>query len=510
MRSLKIISILFIFLLLSEVAKCQRQYSEVKTICGNAQVPKGWVTIQVVNQECKEIGNLSNFNTEDVIEVCNSDPEPEPEGWVVIEHRGVCASFGVAPNTRVIYGKVLKKIEGMAPGTNLEVTHRDNYVLPCGWIVSQVYGIAYEITNVVPAIRFWNKRITKTEGLPTGQLLSICSGEPVPAGWDLSSRGGNCLRITTTVPTTSYDTRIIKKRLEFACNAGANKPPIANGWLMLYYSPTSVLLNGWGSNDPKGGRITFSWKKTAGPDQYRILYANASTPVISDLVTGTYTFQLTVADELLNTATSDVTFSISAKNRPPIANGWLMKYYSPTSVLLNAWGSEDPEGGRISFWWEKIEGPASYSMLYGNSSTPVISDLVNGTYRFKLTVTDQEGATGRDTVEIRINQLANNNGNGQGLHETQSTLPGLDKGRIHLYPNPVTDILKLRWTGDYKVTGRATIMDVSGRAVRTMDLRKELAEDVRSFNVSELSPGIYLLRITLSNGGVLHERFLKN
>jgi hypothetical protein len=40
-------------------------------------------------------------------------------------------------------------------------------------------------------------------------------------------------------------------------------------------------------------------------------------------------------------------------NQPPIAGAWLQKYYNPTTALLAACDSRDPEGAPITYWWEK-------------------------------------------------------------------------------------------------------------------------------------------------------------
>jgi N-acetylneuraminic acid mutarotase len=179
------------------------------------------------------------------------------------------------------------------------------------------------------------------------------------------------------------------------------RPPVANGWLMKYNSPTSVLMNAWGSYDPDGRPVKFWWEKVSGPSQYTILYPEASTPVISDLVAGTYVFRLTVTDIEGQTDTSDVTFTILV-NLPPIAGAWFQKYLNAGSALLAAWGSSDPEGGPITYLWEKTAGPAGAGLLYGNSASPVVIGLVNGTYSFRLTVTDNQGATGTTSVSFTV------------------------------------------------------------------------------------------------------------
>jgi hypothetical protein len=292
-----------------------------------------------------------------------------------------------------------------------------------------------------------------------------------------------------------------------------NKPPVSNGWLMKYLSPTSVLLNGWGSYDPEGGRITFAWTQVAGPDTYRMFYANASTPVIFDLGPGTYTFRLTVTDEQGASSTSDVTFTIQLiTNKPPVANGWLMKFLTSNSVLMNAWGSYDPEGGKITYAWTKIAGPDGYKLLYANASTPIFSDLANGTYTVRLTVTDVMGAMGTSdvtfTVTMPMSTVRPQSGNGLYADENNRSLSGV-KPYVSVYPNPVSDVLNVKWSSEYKGNGKLTIVDALGKVVKESMLYKEQVDYSGSINVGSLKPGVYSMSIRTWDGQSYVRRLMK-
>ena len=92
-------------------------------------------------------------------------------------------------------------------------------------------------------------------------------------------------------------------------------------------------------------------------------------------------------------------------NKPPIAVAGPDQVITlPTdSVSLDGSASSDPDG-TISVWlWKKISGPASFSI--GNSSTAnaKAKNLVAGTYKFELIVTDDKGASAKDTLQVIVN-----------------------------------------------------------------------------------------------------------
>jgi uncharacterized delta-60 repeat protein len=276
-----------------------------------------------------------------------------------------------------------------------------------------------------------------------------------------------------------------------------NQPPIAGAWFQKYYNPTTALLAAWGSSDPEGGPISYWWEKTAGPAGSGILYANSASPVITALVDGTYAFRLTVTDNQGATGTASVSFTVS-NNLPPIAGAWLQKYYSPISVLLAAWDSHDPEGGPITYFWEKTAGPEGSTLLYGNSASPVINGLVNGTYTFRLTVTDNQGATGWKELTFTVSGVPLSSNRSQSLMPNENSNSN-NTDQFIVYPNPVKDILNLRWINEYTGVVMLTVMDISGRKIKDVRINKTAQPYNGSVELTGLKPGQYYLHIRNEN-----------
>src|SRR5205823_252635 len=85
-------------------------------------------------------------------------------------------------------------------------------------------------------------------------------------------------------------------------------------------------------------------------------------------------------------------------NQPPVANaGKDTTITLPTnSVTLNGTGSVDPDGTIAAYRWAVVSGPPLFTFSNQQVASPVITNLQQGTYIFRLFVTDDKGAESSD------------------------------------------------------------------------------------------------------------------
>lgn len=92
------------------------------------------------------------------------------------------------------------------------------------------------------------------------------------------------------------------------------------------------------------------------------------------------------------------------QNQPPTAKAGADQTITlpANSVILSGSGT-DPDGNISNYSWSKISGPNKFSINNSNVNNPTISNLEEGTYVLRLTVTDNRGATASDDVSIIVN-----------------------------------------------------------------------------------------------------------
>ncbi len=75
----------------------------------------------------------------------------------------------------------------------------------------------------------------------------------------------------------------------------------------------------------------------------------------------------------------------------------------PTNSVSLSGSANDPDGSIASHQWTQRSGPGTASLV--NTSTPTLTanNLVAGTYVFRLTVTDNQGATAFDEASVTVN-----------------------------------------------------------------------------------------------------------
>ena len=209
----------------------------------------------------------------------------------------------------------------------------------------------------------------------------------------------------------------------------ANQAPTADAGQdqTITLPANTATLTGTGI-DTDGTISSYSWVKLSGPTA-TISSPSSATTTVKSLVAGTYSFQLTVKDNAGATATSTVQIIVqSVSNRAPEANaGTTQTITLPTnSVTLNGSGT-DSDGSIAGYTWRKISGPTQANISSPNSASTSVSSLVQGTYNFELSVTDNLGSIGKDTVIIIVNSSANkapevNAGQDQSINEPTSVV----------------------------------------------------------------------------------------
>jgi hypothetical protein len=95
---------------------------------------------------------------------------------------------------------------------------------------------------------------------------------------------------------------------------------------------------------------------------------------------------------------------IENNNRLPIPRAGVDQFiqYPVDSLVLDGSASIDPDGQITAYAWSVISGPSLYQFSDSLSVRSVLRNLVPGSYQVQLTVTDNNGAQAKDTLEVRV------------------------------------------------------------------------------------------------------------
>ena len=181
------------------------------------------------------------------------------------------------------------------------------------------------------------------------------------------------------------------------------------------------------------------------------------------------------------------------KNKPPIALAGPDQVITlPTdSVLFDGSKSNDPDGSISGYLWSKISGPLSFNIIKPGDSATKVKAFVEGTYQFELKVTDNEGLSATDTVQVTVNSAAPinrppiaNAGSDQTINLPANTF--LD-GRGSTDPD--NNITNYVWT---KISGPSSFTITNTNVVQTQ--------------VTNLVQGIYQFELKVTDAGGLFSR----
>lgn len=221
--------------------------------------------------------------------------------------------------------------------------------------------------------------------------------------------------------------------LNIKVNPKPNVAPTSNaGSDQTITAPVStVLVNGSGK-DSDGSIVKYSWTKISGGSA-TITSPGSAITSITGLGVGSYTFRLTVTDNQGATASDDAMITVKPKpNTPPTAKaGPDQQIVQPaSSVTLNGSGI-DPDGSIVKYSWTKVSGGTA---IIQNPSSPstAVTGLIVGSYVFRITVTDNQGASAADDVSITVSSATLSKAT-ETIH-LAGTVPGTKWGYVEYLP----------------------------------------------------------------------------
>ncbi|XP_015270210.1 PREDICTED: dyslexia-associated protein KIAA0319 homolog [Gekko japonicus] len=188
-------------------------------------------------------------------------------------------------------------------------------------------------------------------------------------------------------------------------------PPVASAGpnQVISLPQNSVTLSGNQSYDDHE-IVSYEWSLSPQSKGKAVAMQGMQTPYLqlSAMQEGNYTFQLTVTDSVKQRSTAQVMVIVRPENSPPRAVACPDKELTlpVQSTILDGSQSTD-DLGIVYYHWENISGPTSLQMDNVDSAVATISGLQAGTYRFRLTVKDNQGLSSTTTVFVTVKEESN-------------------------------------------------------------------------------------------------------
>lgn len=201
-------------------------------------------------------------------------------------------------------------------------------------------------------------------------------------------------------------------------NVGAapNVPPTATvGADQAVVSGATVTLSG-GGTDPDGTIVSFQWAQIAGPTVTLTGAATATAQFTAPIVTASTLlgFTLTVTDDRGGTGSVSTAVTVvpapppPPPNQAPTANAGAAQTVDEGALVTLTGSGTDADGTIASFAWTQLSSPVvtlngSATATATFTAPQVGADTV---LTFRLTVTDNDGATGAAEVGVTVRNLA--------------------------------------------------------------------------------------------------------
>jgi len=165
---------------------------------------------------------------------------------------------------------------------------------------------------------------------------------------------------------------------------------------------TPIAVDGSGSSDADGNIVLYEWDC----DEDEVIDITSSSPTGGTCTypnIGTYTVYLIVTDN--NGGTDDDTATVTISPVDPVADaGGPYAGTQGVPIAIDGSGSSDADGNIVTYEWD-CEGDGIFEFTSFNSNDVTCTYASVGTFTLQLRVTDDDGLTDIDTVQVTLQNI---------------------------------------------------------------------------------------------------------
>jgi hypothetical protein len=234
------------------------------------------------------------------------------------------------------------------------------------------------------------------------------------------------------------------------------------------------------------------------------------------MTAGVYVFRLTITDNKGNKATDDAVITVTGSTQTSVTTGIYADAGKDETIpvgqatVLRGFSKASSGGYITKYLWTKVSGPVQYQMLTPNEPTTWIRYMTAGTYVYRVTITDNTGATASDDVVITVTAVSAMNRGATGpLAEQQAAGGQMGQETLELFPNPVSSQANIKWSSSYYGAATIKVIDATDVAISTVTIRKDQHQYLTNLDLGSLKPGVYILEVRMQNGKLLTKKFIK-
>ncbi len=173
--------------------------------------------------------------------------------------------------------------------------------------------------------------------------------------------------------------------------------------------PTNMVSITGVASDSDGSISAYAWTQTSGPSTATLAGAATITLSATNLVQGTYVFNLEVTDNRSAKASDSISILVNpvpANVLPTVNAGADRTLVLPANSVSITATSADSDGTIASYSWSQVSGPSTAVLSGVTTITLSASSLIQGTYVFRISVTDNRGGIANDSISIIVSPSA--------------------------------------------------------------------------------------------------------